>query len=208
MTMKRIFVLVGIWASVLAVVGECSAVDPKRPGNQPNVVQPLPSGAANSGLRYVNPPYPNTRILDANRRAAQQAAAAAAAARNSAAARNAAVRKNTVIVPQNVSVPQSYYRTLPYGYGYGNYGPYGYPSYGYYNSPYGYVPAVTTPYAVGYDPLTGQAFLYPNVGYPQYGSSYSYYRNPYLGYGYPAAVFVPAGLLYGLGPIQQLMGLN
>ena len=41
-----------------------------------------------------------------------------------------------------------------------------------------------------------------------YGYQYPYYRNPYLGYGYPGAVFAPAGQLFGLGPIQQLMGVG
>ena len=74
---------------------------------------------------------------------------------------------------------------------------------------------------LGYDPYTGQTFLYPYsggytpygyspygyspYGYSPYGYRYPYYGNPYLGFGYPAAVFVNPGQLFGLGPIQQSM---
>ncbi len=64
-----------------------------------------------------------------------------------------------------------------------------------------------SPYApynplTGYSPLTSPIFLNPYAGvtasyYPQYG---------YLGYGYPSAVFASPGQLYGVAPIQQLMG--
>ena len=183
MAMKRIFVFVGMWASVVLVVGLCLAADPKRPANQPAAStwpQPAPAGG---GSRYVTSP---------NYRRAAQAAAAAAAAR--AAAR----------VRQNANNQQ------PYGYGYS---PYGYSPYASSYSPYGYLSPGTTPYVLGYNPLTGSMFLYPDGGgyssfYPSYGYQYPYYGNSYLGYGYPGAVFASAAQLYGLGPIQQLMGVG
>ena len=138
------------------------------------------------------------------------------AAARSAAARTAAAR-NAANSSQNAGNPPGDYQNSAYGYGYsGYYSPYrysrySYSPYGYPYSPYGYIPP-DDPHALGYDPLTGQAFYYPNgsysTNYSEYGNPYPYYRNPYLGYGYPAAVFVPAGQLYGIGPILQLMGVQ
>ena len=55
---------------------------------------------------------------------------------------------------------------------------------------------------LAYNPWTGAATMYPYTG------GYSpYNQNPYLGYGYPGAVFAPADQIYGLGPVQQLMGV-
>ena len=68
---------------------------------------------------------------------------------------------------------------------------------------------------MGYDPYSGQSYLYPGgysnsyspYGYNGYGNGYPYYGR-YLGYGYPGAVFANPGQLFGIGPIQQLMGVN
>jgi tetratricopeptide (TPR) repeat protein len=216
--MKRI-ILIGTCASVVSVACMCLAADPKRPNNQPAAPaspQPSPSGG---GSRYFTPPNNGGNVTDAYRRegearraaraaAAEQASAAAAAARNAAAAR-AAAASAAANAQQNGSSQQSYSPNLPYGSGY--YSPYGYWPYGY--SPYGFIPPGTTPYILGYDPSTGAAFLYPYGGgysssYPSYGYQYPYYRNPYLGYGYPAAVFASADQFFGPGPVQQLMGGN
>lgn len=237
--MKRIFVLVGTWASVVVVAGACLAAEPKKPNNQPASVPASPSPpparppaatkstpakVSEGGLRSVAPSTnggidTNRRAAEA-RRAAQAAAAAqqaAAAARNAAAARaaaaTAAAAASTRQNNHNHHVDGNY-GNPPYGFGNDNYySPYGYSPYRQSYSPYGYVPPGTTPYVLGYNPSTGAAFLAPYEGgyspyYPQYGNQYPYYRNPYLGYGYPAAVFAPAGQLYGLGPIQQLMGVD
>jgi len=220
--MKRIFVLVGTWTSIVVVAGQCLAADPKRPGNQPVVPAWQQSASPGGGLRNVNPPNNGRNVVDTNRRAAearraaaaQQAAAAAKATRNATATNDAAATQNS-----NNQPSQSYYRNQPYGYGnnsyYSSYGysPYGYSPYGYSYAPYGYIPPGTTPFVLGYNLSTGATFLYPYGGsyspnYSQYAYPYRYYQNPYLGYGYPAAVFVPADQLYGIGPIQQLMGVG
>jgi tetratricopeptide (TPR) repeat protein len=208
MAMNRIFVVGGAWSMVLVIGGLCWAADQKRQGNQPAPQAPPPANTPGftpgGGMRYIPPNKGNTNT---NPRAAEAAAArAAAAARNSPPA--------TPVVPQPTapSPNRHYYPSgYPYG-GYGYYAPYGYPY-----SPYG-----TTQYVLGYDPYTGQTFLYPYsggytpygyspygyspYGYSPYGYRYPYYGNPYLGFGYPSAVFVNPGQLFGLGPIQQLMG--
>ena len=181
-------------------------------------------------MRNFNPPNsgnpvgPNQRAAQAI--AAQQAAVAAAAARNAAAirnnaaaqqattaataARNAAAR-NAAAIAAGTPTKTRHHGNSPQAYGYGGY-PYVYSPYGY--APYGYYPPGTTPYVMGYDPSTGTAFLYPYGGsgyssyYPSYGYQYPYYRNPYLGYGYPAAVFMNPNQFFGIGPIQQLMGVD
>lgn len=202
--MQRILVSVGTWASIVFVAGLCLATDPRRPGNQPAAPaspQPAASGGAGGGFRYAAPSHNGGSNASAYQRAAEarRAAQAAAAAAN--------VQRNS----------NNYYSSSgysPYGYS-----PYGYSPYGYPYSPYGYYPPGTNPYVLGYDPSTGAMFLYPYGGgyssyyppssYPYaYPNRYSYYRNPYLGYGYPSAVFANAGQLYGLGPIQQLMGVS
>jgi len=235
--MRRIFILVGTWASVVVVAGACLAAEPKKAGNQPAAPaspsppparQPAappstPTKGSGGSLRYVAPP--TSGGIDTNRRAADarhaaqaaaaQQAAAAAAAKNSAAAAAAATAAASARQNNRNHRLDGNYRNSPYGYGNDNYySPYGYSPYGYSNSPYGYVPPGATPYVLGYNPSTGASFLAPysdgySPYYPQqYGYQYPYYRNPYLGYGYPAAVFAPAGQLYGLGPIQQLMGVD
>jgi hypothetical protein len=222
MAMRRILVLAGIWTTVSA--GLCLATEPKRPGNQPAAPispQPVPATGSASGLRYVLPPNRNANFSDPNRRArdARRAAQAAATAQQAAAAakatRNAAMIQRATTTTQTNSTQQTSYSYLPYGAGYGSfYSPYGYSPYGYTYSPFGYIPGGATPYVLGYNPLTGSASLYPYLGssyspyYVAYSYRYPYYGNSYLGYGYPGAVFVPAGQLYGLGPIEQLMGVN
>ncbi len=174
----------------------------------PTSPQPAPTAGPAGGSRYAVAPSNKNNNYSAQRAAqtaaaAQQAVAAASAARNAAASAAASAAK----AQQNASNQQSYgYGYSPYGYGYS---PYGYSPYGY--SPYGYsYPPGTIPYVLGYDP-SGTTYLAPlGGGYPSYypGYQYPYYRNPYLGYGYPGAVFAPAGQLFGLGPIQQLMGVG
>jgi hypothetical protein len=213
--MKRFLVLGGAWSVILAVAANGLAVDQKRQGNQPATVQqttPIgPSGAA----RAVPPPVA-ARSGDAVSRQADavRAAQAAAAARAAAAERMSPTIRPPVAQPPITQPPitrpitpvrdRSFYDYGYYPYrGYGYYGPYGYP----------YAPYGTTPYVLGYNPFTGQSYLYPGgyYGYSPYGYGYGYrypYYGGYLGVGYPAAVFVNPGQLFGIGPIQQLMGVN
>ena len=94
----------------------------------------------------------------------------------------------------------------PYsGYGYSPYGttayvvgvtPYGYPAYGYaYGSPYGYATpyGLVSPYEYPYSP-----YAYRHYGYPSYGHTLFS----------PGALFMPADQLFGIGPIQRLMGVD
>jgi hypothetical protein len=215
MAMGRIFILVGTWASILVLAGVSLGADPRRPGNPPVApVSPQPaSTAAPSGGGYAAPHGNGGSYADPNRRAAaaRRAAQGTAAAKQAAvpvrAAKNAAATPGTTSSTQpNSNNLQSPSQTSPYGYGYGRY----YPPYGYYST-YGYIPAGATPYVLGYNPWTGSASLYPYAGSSynsQYGYQYPYYENSYLGYGYPAPVFVPADQLFGLEPIEQLMGIN
>ena len=190
--MKHILVLVGVWASVGFIAGVCLATDPRKPSNQPAAPASPPPAPSTAGSRYAAPANYGA-FIDANRRAAE------ARRTSQAAAANAQQNGNHQHVDRH-------FPYLPNGYG-SSYSPYGY-------SPYGYMPPGTTPYVLGYDPLTGMAFLYPlGASYssyysPFYGYQRPYYRNPYLGFGYPAAVFAPAGQLFGPGPIQQLMGVD
>lgn len=220
--MKRFLVTGGAWGVILTVGAIALAADTKRQGSQPAPAQPAANpGATSGGSRFVQPSAASTNSSSASRQAdAVRAAQAAQAAKVSAAfGAPAQVRplgsKPPVVQPpvvQSVTPvparPSRYiYGNYPYGYpygGYGNYGPYGYP----------YAPYGTTPYVLGYDPYSGQAYVYPGgynpYGYSPYGYGYQYpyYRNPYLGFGYPGAVFVNPGQLFGIGPIQQLMGVN
>jgi tetratricopeptide (TPR) repeat protein len=120
---------------------------------------------------------------------ASQAAAQAAAARSAAAARLPTLQP---AISSSSGTSNYFYRGY---YPYGGYGYYPYSLYG------------TSPYVLGYDPYSGQAYLYPG-GYSPYAYRYPYFTNPYLGFGYPDAVFANPGQLFGLGPIQQLMGGN
>ncbi len=196
--MKRIFVSMGIGASVMFLAGLCLAANPP---------QPVPPAG---GLRYGAPPNNGGNGVNANQRAAQAAAAAQRAAAAQAARNNAAAARNAANVQRYRN--NGYYS--PYGSsGYAPYGYSGYNPYGYSYPPYGYLPPGTTPYILGYNPATGAMFLVPYGGgyspyYPQSGYQYSNFDNSYLGYGYPSAVFANAGQLYGLGPIQQLMGVS
>ena len=152
----------------------------------------LAANPTKPGSQTTGPASAASGGVNANQRAAQ-----AAAARNAASARRSA--------SQRASTSTSLYGTSNNGYGYS---PYGYSPYGY--SPYNY--GGTTPYIVGYNPYTGQMFMYPYGGgyspyYSQYGYQNPYYGNSYLGYGYPTAVFANAGQLYGPGPIMQMMGV-
>jgi tetratricopeptide (TPR) repeat protein len=192
--MNRNFVLGGAWSLALSIGVVCVAADTNRQNNQP-VPPPAPranQGPATGGGRFAVQPSNN-----GNNDAARRAAQSAAAARNAAAAR---VLQPQLTTPSGSGSSYSIFRGYyPYG-GYGYFSPYGYPY-----SPYG-----TTPYALGYDPYSGQAYLYPYSG-GYYGNSpyayrYPYYTNPYLGFGYPGAVFANPGQLFGLGPIEQLMG--
>ena len=216
--MKRVFVVGGAWSLVLVIGGVCLAADTKRQGPQPASNPPrsaaAPASSSSGGLRYVSPP-PNTGGVDTNRRAAdarhaaQAAAAQAVAAQAAAAARRAAARPVTPVRPATPSTSVSPNNGFGYGYGryyprysYGFYGGYGYPT-----TPYG-----TSPYVLGYDPYSGQSYLYPynggyGYGYSPYGYRSPYYI-PYLGFGYPGAVFANPGQLFGIGPIQQLMGVG
>jgi tetratricopeptide (TPR) repeat protein len=87
----------------------------------------------------------------------------------------------------------------PYGYS-----PYGSSQYGY--SPYGYSPYGSSSY--GYSPYSYgnySPYGYPSVspyGYNPYGRG-AYWPN----YAYSAPVFMPAGMLFGTGPIMQQMGI-
>jgi hypothetical protein len=203
--MKRVFVIGGAWSLVLVIGSICLAVDPKKQTNQPAA---SPAPAASGGLRYL-PPSNNSGLIDTTRRAADARRAAQAAAARAAAAQNAAAgqaARSTSTTPSSRS--SQYNSNYPYsGYGYSSYG---------YNSPYGYPysPYGTTPYMMAYDPYTGATYFIPYQGgyspysnYSPYANRYAYYSNPNLGYGYPGAVFVNPGQLYGLGPIQQLMGV-
>ncbi len=128
-------------------------------------------------------PAANSSGGDTNRRAAEARRAAQAAASRAAAARPA-------LAPQ----PSRPAPTVPSAFGYGDYGY--------------YVPSGTTPYVMSYDPYSGQAYLYPySGGYSPYGYQNLYYGNPYLGFSYPGAVLADPSQLYGIGPIQQLMGV-
>ncbi len=198
--MKRIFLWVGAWASVVVIAGVCLAAGPQKPGNQPAVPaspQAAPSGGAGGGLRYAAPPSSSAAAARAAQAQAAAAAQRAAQARAAAAAQRAAAARSAAASSAQPNPP----------YGYGNY----YSRYGY--NPYGYYPYGTSPYVLGYNPWTGQAYLYPYTGggyspyYQQYGYQ-PYYANSYLGYGYPGAVFAPADLLFGPAPIQQLMGMD
>jgi len=204
--MNRIIVCGGVWGMLLAM-GVSWAADQKQKGNQPT---PQPSQSSNTpgntpggGVRYIPP---NKGATNANSPAAEAAAARAAAAFQNS--------------PPNPGPrpPRDYYPGYPYGGGV--YTPYG---------DYPYVPYGTTPYVLGYNPYTGQGFLYPYTGgyatygyspygyspygyspygYSPYGYRYPYYSNPYLGFGYPGAVFADPSQSYGLGPIQRLFGLG
>ena len=194
----------GAWSLALSIGVVCLAADTNRQNNQP-VPQPPPranqapaNGPAPGGGRFAVQPSNNS-----NNDAAHCAAQGRCRGTGRRRARNAAATRVPQPQPSISSssgtsnfVNRGYY---PYG-GYGYFSPYGYPY-----SPYG-----TTPYALGYDPYTGQAFIYPYSG-GYYGNSpyayqYPYYANPNLGFGYPGAVFANAGQLFGLGPIEQLMG--
>jgi tetratricopeptide (TPR) repeat protein len=195
---------------------------------------PLPAG---EGVRHPAAPNNAGGAIDTNRRVGEarrqaQPATIAPVARDAGAKKSqpAVSQPTTPSSAQSNAAPAGYGRRHDYRYGpynsgyyspYGSpygysYSPYGYPysPYGSSYSPYGYIPPGTTPYVLGYNPLTGATFLYPYQGGYNYnpyytpGYSYPYYRNPYLGYGYPSAVFAPAGQLYGPGPIQQLMGVD
>ena len=212
--MKRVLLLGGAGCVVLVIAGIClAAQNPGQQGSQPAVRQ------TGGGLRQLPPPTSGSG--NAVRAAYQaQAAAKAAAAANAQAARaaqgDAAANRAITTMrskfgmynPQpSASSPSSgYSSSYPYN-GYGN--PYGYP-YGYGYPSYGYSYGAT-PYVMGYDPYTGEAYYYPAQGYSPYGYSPYGYRhayNPFLGWGYPPAVFADASQIYGLGPIQRLMGLN
>jgi len=212
--MKRILVLAYIWAAIVMVAGACLAADP----NKPSTPQPVSPAKMGFGPRYIAPA--KSYVPPANNTAAAQQAASRQAAARQAAARQAAAKQAAANAAQNSS-SSSYNQNSSYGSG--GYGPYpssgyspygyGYSPYGSSYSPYGYYPPGTMPYVLAYNPTTGQTYLYPYSGYSpnyysRYGNPYSYYQGSYLGYGYPSAVFAPAGLLYGLGPIQQLMGVG
>jgi tetratricopeptide (TPR) repeat protein len=198
--MKRVLVAGGAWCIIFTFGAIGLAADVKRQGNQPAPAQPAANPGATSGsARFVPPSAAGTnpgapgpsRQSDAVR--AAQAAQAAAAMRSSP-----PVRPRVTQPPAIQPVPPVRDRSS------GNfYGNYPYRGYGY---PYG-----TTPYVLGYDPYSGQPYLYPGgyYGYSPYGygNGYPYYGR-YLGFGYPGAVFVDPGQLFGIGPIQQLMGVN
>ena len=184
--MKRIGVLVGVWLALGMIADIGRAVDPKKTGNQGGASQ-VPLQPPHSTSRYGSPggsPY-NARRSAAAQRAAQSTAAQQAAAHNS----------STAIRP-SASQPNRYQTPSP-GYAYGGY----YPHYSNSYSPYSYFWPGTTPYVLGYNPWTGSTYFYPYGSsgysslYPYSAYQYPYYGNSYLGYGYPAAVFVPAGAL-------------
>jgi Tfp pilus assembly protein PilF len=212
--MKRFLVAGGAGILVLIFGSVSQAADTKQKPSQPTPPPSRPAGApaatTGGGLRFLPQ---STGGVDANRRAAE--------ARRAAQARNSAARTPT---PQ----PTTPARNAPSFQGYNGYYPYGYGGYRNYYAPYGYsyAPYGTNPYVMGYDPYSGQTYLSPYAGgyspngYSPYGYGYSpygyspyayrnpYYGNPYLGWGYPGAVFVNPGQLYGVGPIQQLMGVD
>jgi hypothetical protein len=187
---------VGIGACVVLAASVCPAVEPKKPNSpsQPSAPAPAASPAPSSGPRYYNPPSNNGAYVP-NR---------------------AAPARSTPVVPSAPAITPPFNNgsgsssngtnsrpagSYPYGFGtgYGYYYPFGYTPNNF--SAY-YYPPGTVPYVLGYNPYTGATTFYP------YAGSSAYYRNPYLGYGYPGAVFVDPGQLYGIGPIQQLMGVG
>ena len=213
--MKRVLVAGGVWGVILVIGAICLAADPKRQGNQPTT-QPAAryeggaAGATSNGPRFVPPSAASTNSSSASRqadaiRAAQTAQAAKVSAAFGAPAQIRPLGSQPPAIqpvqPVRINPSSFAFGYFPYR-GYGYYGPFGNP----------YAPYGTTPYVLGYDPYSGQAYLYPGgynpYGYSPYGYQSPYYRNPYLGYGYPGAVFVDPGQLFGIGPIQQLMGVN
>jgi tetratricopeptide (TPR) repeat protein len=192
--MKRVLAAGGVLGIFLVIGAVGFSADPKQ--------------------RQVNQPAASTNSSSATRQAdAVRAAQAAQAAKVSGAFGGAPTTVRPIgspaIPPQAGFVPPPAIQPVtpvrdrpPFNYGYYPYRGYGY---GY---PYG-----TTPYTLGYDPYSGQAYLYPGgyYGYSPYGygygNGYPYYGR-YLGYGYPGAVFINPGQLFGIGPIQQLMGVN
>ena len=217
--MKKFCVLLGSVAWTTLTAGMALAADNKKPPNQPAVQTPAPAPQPQPRRQMVPPPQtdrsqapnnpgsnnPRLRALELQRAAAADAAAVAA--------RNAAANQQRSSEPQRAYDRSSYpgyrdYRSDYSPYYSGNYGNY---------SPYSYVPYGTTPYVLGLG-SNGQAYLYPYTGgysnyspysnpyYSSYGSGYSYSGYPYVIT--PPMVFAPAGQLYGLGPIQQLMGVD
>ncbi len=189
--MNRIFAVGVVWILTFVVGGVCSA-DPRRQNTQ-NTQAPSPPPAPSKATQRIGPgasarSYPPP--ANANNRAAQAAAAA----------RSAAAAQVPLVQPASLAASST-----------STYNNRGYFPYGYFGL-YGYYPYGTTPYAVGYNPYTGQTYLYSALGgyypygYSPYAYNYGYFANPYLGYGYPGAVFANPGQLFGLGPIQQLLG--
>ncbi len=214
--MRRFLVLSGAWGGILAWGAFCVAADTKRQGPQP-AANPSP---ASGGSRFVPPPAASTNSSSASRQADAVRAAQAAQAAKVSAGFGAPAQMRPLGSQPPIVQPVAPVRDRPSPNTYGNY-PYSNPyrGYGYYGSyGYPYVPYGTSPYVLGYDPYSGQAYLYPGgysggynpYGYSPYGYGYSnpYYGKPYLGYGYPGAVFANPGQLFGLGPIQQLMGVD
>ncbi len=221
--MARLFVRVGVPVWALLSVASIWAADTKKPDNTPPSrtgsaprAETRPTFAASkvagSGITPASAPNasPQQRQIDAKRHALEarinEDAASSPAARNAAAAQAAqeqamrATEYQRRLLEQRRAQEQQYYSNRYSNDYYNNYSPYN-------QAPYG----TTYPYAYsGYN----SQYVYPynsgyaNPYYASYGNGYSYGSNPYMNFNYPPMVFAPAGQLYGLGPIQQLMGVD
>ena len=201
--MRRVYTIGGAWVAILMLAGDCLAGDPNQAARNAQAAQAARAQQA-MGTRSSQPYASPQQYSAAQPNQAARNAAAAQAAR----AQAAMGQSRQSAAAQAAAAVQAAANSSPYPYPYG----YGSPGYGYYRYRYPYGPNGSTQYILGYDPYSGQSYLIPNPGgyspYSPYGYRNPYYNNPYLGFGYPGAVFVNPGQLYGVGPIQQLMGVG